>query len=145
MRFPDIVLPTWTHTVTIFNRLAGRDSPDQLDHWKPTVLYGCFWSGKQTRGTSSRLSTAMEINEGASYLLRVPQSEKYRAYRDWKVDMAGFTFSTGDYVILGELTEEDTLENIQQLVERFRPNAFEVQLFRDNTGGPLPHYRVEGV
>lgn len=91
------------------------------------------------------MSTALEVDEGASYLLRVPQSEDYRPYRDWKDDMSGFTFSPGDYVIRGEVMEEITPDNVQAVVERHRPDAFEVQKFKPNVDGPLPHYRLEGV
>lgn len=140
MIVPTIKLPTWTHTVTILNRRDGLDSTDYLDAWKKTVLLGCFWTGQQTIGTSGQ-----EVNEGGSYLLRVPQSENYRPYREWKADMEGFTFSTGDYIIRGEVVEEITAETVQSVVEKYRPDAFEVQLFKDNTDGPLPHYRLEGV
>lgn len=140
MEWQTVKLPTWTHTVTVLNKRAGRDSADYLDVWKKTVLRDCFWAGKQTQGQSGQ-----EVNEGASFLLRVPRSERYRPYREWKGDMEGFTFSPGDYIILGEVEEEITPETVQAVVESRRPEAFEVQLFKDNTDGPLPHYRLEGV
>lgn len=145
MDFPTVKIPTWTDTVTVLNRRAGRDSADNLDAWKKTVLRGCFWSGQQTREQSGRMTTSTEILEGAAYLLRAPQSVDYRPYLEWKTDMDGFTFSPGDYVILGEAAEEITLETVQSVVERYRPDAFEVRKFKDNTKGPLPHYRLEGV
>ena len=140
MNFPTVKLPTWAHTVTVLNKRAGRDSADYLDSWKKTVLRDCFWAGKQTQGQSGQ-----EVNEGAAYLLRVPQSGDYRPYLEWKADMDGFTFSPGDYIILGEVAEEITPETVQAVVESRRPDAFEVQLFKDNPVGPLPHYRLEGV
>lgn len=144
-KFPNIKIPTWIHTVTVLNKRDGMDSSDHLDTWKKTVLTGCFWAGQQTRVKPERMSTSLEINESASYLLRVPQSEGYHPYREWKDDMDGFTFSPGDYIIRGEVPEEITPDNVQAVVERYRPDAFEVQKFRDNTGGPMPHYRLEGV
>lgn len=140
MNFPTVKLPTWAHTVTVLNKRAGRDSADYLDAWKKTVLHDCFWAGEQTQKQSGQ-----EVDKGASYLLRVPQSEEYRPYQEWKADMEGFTFSPGDYIILGEVTEEITPETVQAVVESRRPDAFEVQLFKDNTVGPLPHYRLEGI
>lgn len=133
-------LPTFCKTITILNRRDGRDSPDHLGAWKKTVLHQCTWTQEQTRAQGA------EINEGAGYLVRVPPSDEYRPYSDWKADMAGFTFSTGDYVIKGEITGEVTAENVQSVVNHHRPDAFEVRLFRDNTGtGYLDHYRLEGV
>lgn len=132
-------LPTFRHTITILNKRDGKDSPDHLDAWKKTVLHQCAWTQEQTRAQGT------EINEGADYLARVPPSAEYRPYSAWKADMAGFTFSPGDYVIKGEIPESVTPENVQSVVNKYRPNAFEVQLFRDNTGtGYLDHYRLEG-
>lgn len=140
MTFPTVKLPTWSHTVTVLNKRAGRDSADHLDAWKKTVLRDCFWAGEQTQGQSGQ-----EANEGAAYLLRVPRSGEYRPYQEWKGDMEDFTFSPGDYIIRGEVEEEITPETVQAVVESSRPEAFEVRLFKDNTVGPLPHYRLEGV
>lgn len=138
-------LPTFRHTITLLNKLDGKDSPDHLDAWKKTVLHHCAWKQTQTQDQGTRLSDGVEVNRGADYLARVPPSAEYRPYSDWKADMAGFTFSPGDYVIKGEISESVTPENVQSMVNKYRPNAFQVQLFRDNTGtGYLDHYRLEG-
>lgn len=138
-------LPTFRHTVTVLNKLDGADSPDHLDRWKKTVLHDCAWTEKRTQSPSARLSEAAEINEGASYLVRVPPSAGYRPYRDWRTDMEGFTFSPGDYIIRGEVSQEVTAETVRAVVEYYRPAAFQVTLFQDNTGtGYLDHYRLEG-
>lgn len=138
-------LPTFRHTITILNKRDGKDSPDHLDAWKKTVLRQCAWKQTQTSSQGARLADVVEIDRGADYLARVPPSSEYRPYSAWKADMEGFTFSPGDYVINGEISESVTPENVQSVVNKYRPNAFEVQLFRDNTGtGYLDHYRLEG-
>lgn len=138
-------LPTFRHTITVLNKRDGLDSPDHLDTWKKTVLQQCAWKQTETRSQSGRVSDDTEISEGAEYLARVPPSEEYRPYSAWKGDMEGFTFSPGDYVLKGEITEEVTADTVQSVVSQHRPDAFEVRLFRDNTGtGYLDHYRLEG-
>ena len=138
-------LPTFKHTVTVLNKRDGLDSPDHLDTWKKTVLQKCAWKQTETRSQSGRVSDDTEISEGADYLVRVPPSSEYRPYSAWKNTMEGFTFSPGDYVLKGEITEEVTAETVQSVVNKYRPDAFEVRLFRDNTGsGYLDHYRLEG-
>ena len=138
-------LPTFKHTVTVLNKRDGLDSPDHLDTWKKTVLKQCAWKQTETRSQSGRVSDDTEISEGADYLVRVPPSSEYRPYSAWKADMTGFTFSPGDYVIKGEVPDEVTAETVQSVVNKYRPNSFEIQLFRDNTGtGYLDHYRLEG-
>lgn len=138
-------LPTFRHTITVLNKRDGLDSPDHLDAWKKTVLKQCAWKQTETQSQSGRVSDDTEISEGAEYLVRVPPSTEYRPYSAWKEDMEGFTFSPGDYVLKGEITEEVTAETVQSIVSQHRPDAFEVRLFRDNTGsGYLDHYRLEG-
>lgn len=138
-------LPAFRHTVTVLNKRDGLDSPDHLDTWKKTVLQKCAWKQTETRAQSGRLSKGAEANEGADYLVRVPPSSEYRPYSAWKNTMEGFTFSPGDYVLKGEITEEVTAETVQSVVNKYRPDAFEVRLFQDNTGsGYLDHYRLEG-
>lgn len=138
-------LPTFRHTITVLNKRDGLDSPDHLDAWKKTVLRQCAWKQTETQSQSGRLSEAVEINKGEDYLVRVPPSTEYRPYSAWKGDMEGFTFSPGDYVLKGEVHEEVTAETVQSVISQHRPDAFEVRLFRDNTGtGYLDHYRLEG-
>lgn len=145
--------PTFRETVTLLNRRDGKDSPDHLDAWKKTVLRNCVWTQQQTRTPSTQqtrtpstlLTNAIEVKLSASYLARVPASPDYRPYHEWRADMDGFTFSTGDYLILGEIPEDVTLETVMAIVEKYRPDAFEVQLFKDNTAaGFLEHFRLEG-
>lgn len=138
-------LPTFKHTVTVLNKRDGLDSPDHLDAWKKTVLRKCAWKQTETQGQTGRISEAVEISKGEDYLVRVPPSSEYRPYSAWKEDMGGFTFSPGDYIIKGEITEEVTAETVQSVVNQYRPDAFEVRLFRDSTGsGYLDHYRLDG-
>ncbi len=138
-------LPTFKHTITVLNKRDGKDSPDHLDAWKKTVLHQCTWTEKQTSSQGARLSDGVEVSKGSDYLVRVPPSDEYQPYSAWKADMAGFTFSPGDYVIKGEISDEVTAETVQSVVNKYRPNAFQVQLFRDNAGtGYLDHYRLEG-
>jgi hypothetical protein len=49
-------------------------------------------------------------------------------------------------LILGEIPETDiTPQNVLQIVQKYRPNAFEIKAFKDNTAlGLAGHYRIEG-
>lgn len=138
---PGQVLPTFDTTITVLNRRAGMDSPDNLDAWKKTVLHGCFWSAQTIRSVSGA-----DISLASSYLVRVPRSSAYRTYDAWKSDMVGFTFSTGDIIVKGEVKEDVTPESARDILRRY-PDSFTVSLFRDNSGAveALEHYRLEGV
>lgn len=141
MVFPAIQYPpTWDKTITVLNRRAGLDSPGGLDDWKRTVLIGCFWITQNAQGQSGT-----EINLSGSCLVRIPRSVEYRPYQEWKKDMEGVTFSPGDYIIQGEVSEPVSAETVQQVLRMHLFQSFQVRKFKDNTAGPLPHYRLEGV
>ena len=66
----------------------------------------------------------------------VDASEEYRTMLQEAIDQSEI------FSVIGSAgSGSEALE----LVESRRPDAFEVQVFKDNTDGPLPHYRLEGV
>lgn len=139
---PGQMLPTFDYTVTVLNKLAARDSATKLDVWKATVLHNCSWSGRAERSMDGNNATV-----GNVFVVRVPKSADYHPYNEWKGSMDGFTFSTGDYIIRGEITEEVTPSTVQSIVNAHKPEAFIIKLFQDNTGTveALEHYHIEGV
>lgn len=139
---PRQMLPTFDSTVTLLNKLSGSDSKTGLDVWKKTILHNCAWSGQLQRSVSDNT-----VFFGSSFVVRVPKSENYHPYNEWAMDMDGFTFSTGDYLIKGEIVEDVTPENVVSVVESYRPNACIIKIFKDNSDnfGVLEHYRLEGV
>lgn len=137
------LLPTFDYTITVLNKLAARDSATKLDVWKKTVLKNCAWSSNTVRSVQGTT-----VSVGSSFVVRVPKSDDYKPYGEWKETLEGFTFSTGDYVIKGEIEEETvTPNNVLGIVSRHKPEVFEVRLFKDNTGTVelAEHYRIEGV
>lgn len=139
---PDQMLPTFDYTITVLNKLSARDSATKLDVWKATVLHNCAWSGRAERSVQGNT-----VSVGNVFVVRVPKSSDYYPYNDWKKSMDGFTFSTGDYIIKGEITEEITPDSVLDIVNAHKPEAFIIKLFQDNTGTveALEHYHIEGV
>lgn len=137
------LLPTFNQKITILNKLKGIDSATRLDVWKKTTLDSCFFNTQTVRNINGTTVTV-----GHNFICRVPKNENYRPYNEWIEDLEGFTFSTGDYIIKGEVTEDlITLDNIKKIIAKYKPNAFEIRFFKDNTGtiGLLEHYHLEGV
>lgn len=137
------MLPTFDYTITILNKLKATHSATKLDVWKKTVLHNCFFSTQAIRNISG--ST---VSVGSNFICRIPKNEEYRPYNEWMQDLEGFTFSTGDYIIKGEVIEDIiTPNNIRSVIEKYKPNAFEIRFFKDNTGTVefLEHYHLEGV
>lgn len=137
------LLPTFDYTITVLNKLKSTDSATKLDVWKKTVLNNCAWSSQAVRSVQG--ST---VSLGNAFVVRVPKNADYKPYNEWKDTLDGFTFSTGDYIIKGEITEDTvTPNNVLKIVEAYRPDAFSVVFFKDNTGTveALEHYHIEGV
>lgn len=136
------LIPTFNSTITILNRLKGSDSPDKLDKWHKTILKNCFFTNKQSDSGTKGL-----VSSGVKYICRVYKNKDYYAYNEWKINQKGFTFSLDDYIFLGAIEEENiNTNNIVHLVNKYKPDAFQIKFFKDNTKvGFLDHYHLEGV
>lgn len=137
------MLPTFDYTVTILNKLKAQNSATRQDVWVKTVVQNCAWTSNLVRNISGT-----SVSVGGSYVVRIPKNENYKPYSEWTKNNQGFTFSTGDYLILGEIEEEIiTPQTVIQLIQKYRPNACEIRYFKDNTGTIelAEHYHLEGV
>lgn len=128
-------------TVTIVNRLKGEDNDTGRDIFYKKTLKNCVWMGKQI---GSRNGNEIAYTEG--YQVHIPKSQKftYFEYNIWKnkenLDDC-FTLSLDDYVILGEVTEEITTDNITKIIKKYKPNALQIRQFQDLT---MPGIKTNG-
>lgn len=113
-------------TITVLSK--SKNPNTHKDEWRKIVLTGCNWSAKTVRNVSG--STA-----SISYTLscRIPYNG------------AQIAINLGDYAVKGEIKEEITSDNIVKVVNSYRPNAFMIKSFKDNTADRLKHYHIEGV
>lgn len=137
------LLPTFDYTLTLLNRVKATDSTTGLDVWKKTVLKNCAFSSRAIRNVQGSNTVSL----GSAYVVRIPKNDDYKPYNEWYQTLEGFTFSTGDYIIKGEISEDVSPKNVVSLINKYRPDAFEIRLFKDNTGTVelLEHYHIEGV
>lgn len=135
--------PNYRATITLYNCRRAADSPERKETWKRTVLYDVFWKA-ETAVTQS----GTQASKSNTYTVRIPHDPEYRPYAEWKAGMDGFTVSEGDIVILGECPAEITGisgQTAAQVLSRYKPDAFKVTAFGDNTGFPMgKHYRLGG-
>lgn len=134
-----MLTPAFTETITLLNKLDAKDSETGLDVWKSTVLRNCAWSEKAVRSVQNNV-----VSLGRTIIVRIPASPDFHPYIEWKTDMEGFTLSTGDCIIRGEVAETVTSDNVKQvLADR---EGFVVKSVKINTSIPaLAHYLAEGV
>lgn len=134
----------YIHTITLYNRIQAADSKDKKEHWKRTVLHNCFWKAQVNTGFNGTQASVQN-----TYVVRIPKDGRYLTYAEYKDSPEEhFTVSQGDIVICGECAEEITVESgktAAQVLNRYKPSAFKVTAFSDNTSFPLAkHYRLGG-
>ena len=139
------LLPTFDYTVTVLNRLKGADSALKQDVWYATVIDNCDFTQIVVRNVNGNV-----VSVGGTYRCLVPNQDNYMPYNKWKKSPDGnLTFSEGDYIIKGTLSEDEipTPNTIQKIFQAHRPEAFQIKTFSDNTGTIelAEHYQLEGV
>ena len=126
--------------ITVANRLARGDSATGADVWYKTIIDGAYVK-------KDKVSTVVgtEVSMGESYMILIPFSDKYVHYEDWTDRDNTYTMSTGDVIILGEIDEEITPNNIARL--KSKKNSCEVRVVeeREQKYGVQYQLRVSGV
>ncbi len=142
--------PNYNQTITLYNCYRGSDNPDsKKDVWQKTVLHNCFY--KNVIGRSEYADREPKMN--SVYTVRIPASGKYKPYHEWiqlpEEKRGGFfTCSQKDIVIRGECREDITgvsPNTASQMLTKYKPDAFVVTAFSDNTAyRAAKHYRLGG-
>lgn len=141
--------PNYNHTITVFNCLKAADNPNsKKDTWQKTVIHDCYYKNVMGRVDSEKSSKMQNV-----YTARIPKSDDYLPYHEWakKSDDARssyFTFSLGDIIVQGEcddLITGSSPNTATELLDRYKPDAFLVTAFSDNTSHHMSkHYRIGG-
>ena len=131
----------YNETLTIVNRLDARDSDSKQDAYFKTVLHGCMWSAQSTR-TVQQDGT---VSIGTVHRVQIPASDDYLPYREWSKSPRGFTIRQGDFVVRGEVAEELDAATAKRTLQKYEPDVFQVQHFRDLSRTEGLVYRPEGI
>lgn len=133
----------YNQTITLYNRIRAADSADKKEHWRRTVLPGCFWKACINTYFSDKEATSQN-----TYTVRIPENERYAPYADFLKRQKTFTVTKGDIVVCGVCPDEITGESgntASEVLNRYSPSAFRVTAFSDNTAFPIAkHYRIGG-
>lgn len=130
-------------TITVLNKLDARDATLKQDAWYKTVLQDCMWTELVTRSVGADGT----VNIGSSFRIQIPEKNNYLPYKQWITPAnrdSYFTVSLGDYVILGEVSEEITPETLREIVKKYEPQACQVKSFRDLTNSGI-HSSTQGL
>lgn len=136
--------PNYKRTITLYNHIKVTDTEDKKERWIKTVLHNCFWKSQVNTGFNGTRASVQN-----TYVVRIPLDDRYLPYAEFIKSQEGhFTVTSDDIVILGECQEEITGVSGQtaaQVLTRYKPDAFKVTAFTDNTSFPVArHYRLGG-
>lgn len=115
--------------ITILNRLRRDDSVTGLDVWHKTTVDKCAWYTESERGVSGNQALVATV-----YTVLIPFDERYVPYIDWKQagrQEGNYTMSAGDYVILGEVSEEITANNVVATMQKYGARKCQVKAIRE--------------
>lgn len=135
----------YNRTVTVLNKLKREDSTTGLDVWYKTVLTDAAWytdSVMTAGGSTTYIGTYITV--------LIPFHDNYLDYMDWKEtgkQDSNYTMSSGDYVVLGTVTEDITAANVIATMKKYGENVCTVKNHKtlyDRFGANI-QVRVEGV
>ena len=111
--------------ITLLNRLKRKDSVTNTDVWYKTQIQNCVY--KKDRITTVNGTV---VSMGQAFTILIPFTGNYLPYKDWKKleDKTGFyTLSEQDVIILDDVIEEVTSQNITQIKNDYEPNTCEIR------------------
>lgn len=112
--------------ITIINRLKSKDNESKRDKFYKKILDNCIWDNSKLANQSGK---SIYYSRGYSVQIPTEQKYKYKDYREWIIDAENsFTLSLDDYVVLGEVTEDITPDNLKDIINRYSPNVFKISL-----------------
>ena len=111
--------------ITLLNRLKRKDSVTNTDVWYKTKIQNCVY--KKDRITTVNGTV---VSMGQAFTVLIPFTGNYLPYKDWKKleDKTGFySLSEQDVIILDDVIEEVTPQNITQIKNDYEPNTCEIR------------------
>lgn len=135
----------YNQKITILNKLKRTDNSTGSDVWKKFVVDDVAWYTK-----SARSAGGSTVFIGTYITVLFPFHEEFLPYMEWKnagMQEGHFTMSSGDYIILGDVPETITANNIVKTLEKYGENVClvrHVNATYDRYGARV-QLKVEGV
>ena len=135
----------YNQRVTILNKLKRTDSKTGVDVWRKSTVDDVVWYTKSARSAGSS-----SVFIGTYITVLFPFNSLYLPYMEWKKpgnQDEHFTMSSGDYIILGDVPENITANNIIKVLEQYGENVCQVKHHNANYKrfGARVQLKVEGV
>ena len=135
----------YNQRMTILNKLKRTDSKTGVDVWRKSTVDDVVWYTKSARSAGSS-----SVFIGTYITVLFPFNSRYLPYMEWKKpgnQDEHFTMSSGDYIILGDVPENITANNIIKVLEQYGENVCQVKHHNANYKrfGARVQLKVEGV
>lgn len=135
----------YNQRVTILNKLKRTDNKTGVDVWRKSTVDDVVWYTKSARSAGSS-----SVFIGTYITVLFPFNSRYLPYMEWKKPSnqdEHFTMSCGDYIILGDVPENITANNIIKVLEQYGENVCQVKHYNANYKrfGARVQLKVEGV
>ena len=135
----------YNQRVTILNKLKRTDNKTGVDVWRKSTVDDVVWYTKSARSAGSS-----SVFIGTYITVLFPFNSRYLPYMEWKKpgnQDEHFTMSSGDYIILGDVPENITANNIIKVLEQYGENVCQVKHYNANYKrfGARVQLKVEGV
>lgn len=127
-----MINPTFKDTVTLYHQHKEAENGRTVTKWTRKVFKECFFGTQIAQNT-----TGNTLSLASGYTVRIPQTD------------AALEFAPGDIIVKGVVTDEieDVAgKRVNDLLAKYRPDAFTVRTVSDNTKIPQgAHYKAVGV
>lgn len=135
----------YNQKVTILNKLKRADSGTNKDVWYKHTVEDAAWYEESVRNI---LQNGVAI--GTIIIVLIPFHDEYEGYKDWCGDNdrdTRFTMSSGDYIVLGEVPEEITPDNVVSVMKQYEGSVCLVKHIKKphKRFGASVQLRVEGI
>jgi hypothetical protein len=135
----------YNQKVTILNKLKRADSQGDLDEWHKTVIEDAAWYSQVQRTVYNS-----SVHIGSYIICLIPYHSEYLDYFEWKKpgnQHGHYTISSGDYLVLGEVSEEITPNNVISVMSNYGSRVCQVKHFEElhDRFGAHVQLRVEGT
>ena len=129
-----MINPTFQDTITLYHqhKYFNEETKRYTTEWVRTIHEECYFGTQEAQALNG---TTLSLASG--YTVRIPYNG------------ATVQASSGDIIVRGKVTDEisDTQgQRATDLLEKYKPNAFTVRAFKDNTKlSHGAHYKLTGV
>ena len=135
----------YNQRVTILNKLKRTDSLTGADVWYKTVIEDAAWYTK-----AARTASGSGVYIGTYITVLLPFHSNYKNYLDWVAENNRenyFTISENDYIVLGDVPEEITADNVVKTLQKYGENVCTVRSHSTQYQryGAKVQVRIEGV